>query len=65
MPIGDGSGPPRGVPGRGGRMKGNNSGAGLGGNCVCPGCGEKIPHKQGIPCVNMACPKCGTKMIRG
>ena len=64
MPRGDGTGPPTGRGQRGGRMRGTQPGAGPGGNCVCPGCGEKVPHKQGIPCYNMICPKCGTKMVR-
>jgi hypothetical protein len=65
MPKGDGTGPPRGSSGRAGRMKGNRPGAGPGGNCVCPNCGEQLPHKQGMPCFNLSCPKCGTKMVRG
>jgi hypothetical protein len=67
MPRGDGTGPPRGGParGRGGRMRGSRAGAGPGGDCVCPSCGEKLPHKQGVPCYNISCPKCGTKMVRG
>jgi len=64
MPRGDGTGPPAGSSQRGGRMRGTQPGAGPGGNCVCPGCGEKVPHKQGIPCYNMICPKCETKMVR-
>lgn len=64
MPRGDGTGPPRNAAGRGGRMGGNRPGAGPSGNCVCPSCGEKVPHRQGVPCFNMKCPKCGTKMIR-
>ena len=64
MPKGDGTGPPRSASERGGRMKGNRAGAGPTGNCVCPRCGEKIPHKQGVPCFNTPCPKCGTWMIR-
>ncbi len=65
MPRGDGSGPPSGSAGRGRRMKGNSPGAGRGENCVCPTCGEKVPHKQGTPCLNKSCPKYGTRMIRG
>lgn len=65
MPKGDGTGPPRGPEERSGRMRGNRPGAGPGGDCVCPNCGEKAPHKQGVPCFNMSCPKCGTKMVRG
>jgi hypothetical protein len=62
MPRGDGTGPPTERGQRGGRMKGNRPGTGLGGNCVCPGCGEKVPHRQGTPCNSINCPKCGTKM---
>jgi len=65
MPRGDGKGPPTGRGQRGGRMGGNQAGAGPGGNCVCPGCGEKIPHQPGTPCYSESCPKCGTKMTRG
>ncbi len=64
MPRGDGTGPPRGSAQRGGRMQGSRVGAGPGGNCVCPSCGEKAPHRQGTPCFDMICPKCGTKMVR-
>ncbi|MFC2032530.1 hypothetical protein ACFLUS_04105 [Chloroflexota bacterium] len=64
MPKGDGTGPPRGPAGRGGRMSGTRAGAGPGGDCVCPGCGEKAPHKQGTPCFNLSCPKCGTRMVK-
>jgi hypothetical protein len=64
MPRGDGTGPPRGSVDRSGRMKGNRPGAGPGGNCVCPSCGEKVSHLQGTPCFNMKCPKCGGNMVR-
>ena len=65
MPRGDGTGPPPdGEMQRGGRMKGDRPGAGPGGNCVCPGCGHKIPHEKGIPCYNQSCPNCGTRMVR-
>ena len=64
MPKGDGTGPPKELSGRGARMDGTRSGAGPGGSCICPGCGEKVPHKQGAPCFNMSCPKCGTRMVR-
>lgn len=70
MPRGDGTGPFGGGgrgsgfgPGRG-RNKGNRPGAGPVGNCICPSCGEKIAHRQGVPCYNEICPKCGAKMMR-
>ncbi|MDD4873815.1 MAG: hypothetical protein PHE15_02420 [Dehalococcoidales bacterium] len=64
MPRGDGSGPPRNSAQRGGRMQGNRAGSGVGGNCVCPSCGTKVPHQQANPCNNVKCPKCGTGMVR-
>ena len=41
-------------------------GRGLGpeGICVCPKCGNKVPHQRGIPCTQMDCSKCGSKMFR-
>jgi hypothetical protein len=64
MPRGDGMGPPKGPAGRGARMGGTKAGSGPGGYCVCPGCGEKVPHKQSMPCFKISCPKCGTMMVR-
>ena len=64
MPRGDGTGPPRGMAERGGRMGGNRPGAGPGGNCICPKCGTKVPHQKGTPCYNQTCPKCSARMIR-
>ena len=65
MPRGDGSGPGRGT-GMGGssRLRGNRAGAGAGGSCECPQCGTLVPHKQGSPCFNEICPKCGSQMMR-
>lgn len=63
--IGTGSGSGMGRGGGKGRLGGNRLGAGPGGECVCPGCGEKVPHQAGVPCYQMACPKCGSKMVRG
>jgi len=37
---------------------------GVGGFCICPKCGERIEHQQGIPCQEERCPKCSTKMLR-
>jgi hypothetical protein len=68
MPRGNGTGPPGGGGssrgGRAGRMKGTRPGAGPGGDCICPNCGAKVPHQAGMPCYNLSCPKCGTKMVR-
>jgi predicted Fe-Mo cluster-binding NifX family protein len=76
MPQGDGTGPSGQGPGTGkgmggkgqsrgrGLMGGNRPGAGSGGNCVCPACGTKVPHQQGMPCYRMKCPDCGQNMAR-
>jgi hypothetical protein len=62
--TGRGGGAGRGT-GRGrGRMGGNRPGAGPAGNCICPSCGEKLPHQAGVPCYSATCPKCGTRMVR-
>lgn len=34
------------------------------GNCICVHCGTTIPHKQGEPCREKTCPKCGRHMLR-
>jgi len=65
MPRGDGTGPFGGGSGAGrGRMGGNRPGAGPSGYCVCPSCGNKVAHQQGVPCYSLECPKCGAKMVR-
>jgi len=73
--TGSGSGSGRGLGrgGQGGQGNSNNRGrsrldgrgAGIGGFCICPGCGAKIEHQPGIPCTEVKCPKCGLSMIRG
>ncbi len=72
MPRGDGTGPRgqglRTGSGAGSRQdgsgQGRRSGAGPGGFCACPKCGEKTPHQMGAPCYEQRCPKCGTALIR-
>jgi predicted Fe-Mo cluster-binding NifX family protein len=39
-------------------------GLGPGGFCRCPACGGKVPHEQGIPCMQVKCPRCGYIMER-
>ncbi len=53
--VGGGGGPGRG----GGRFR-----LGPGGFCLCPACGHKVPHRQGVPCFEEKCPKCGAAMTR-
>jgi len=52
--------------GRGGGRGMGQSGMGYGpeGYCVCPKCGYRTPHQQGVSCPSMTCPKCGTKLVR-
>lgn len=54
----------RGGQGQGGRGRGGDGGRGSGGDCICPGCGRRIAHRQGIPCTQETCPECGAKMTR-
>jgi len=53
----------RGSKGGRGRMGGSNA-AGPGGSCICPNCGKIIPHQIGMPCYQVSCPNCGSKMVR-
>jgi len=71
MPRGDGTGPAergsgtgRGLGRGGGRGRMDGRGLGAGGECICPNCGYKAAHQQGVPCYEVKCPKCGTPMTR-
>ncbi len=70
MPRGDGTGPRGREKGTGKGMgsrrggRGGGFGAGPGGSCICPNCGEKVPHQLGTSCYEEQCPKCGTTMTR-
>lgn len=47
-----------------GRGRNGGKGLGIGGNCVCPKCGEKVKHERGVPCYARKCPKCESAMTR-
>ena len=71
MPLKDGTGPRGGVgrgrglgAGGGGRGRMGGSALGPGGACVCPNCGNTMPHQRGVACFNMKCSKCGAQMTR-
>ena len=37
---------------------------GVEGDCICPKCGTKTSHRQGVPCQEERCPECGAKLLR-
>jgi predicted Fe-Mo cluster-binding NifX family protein len=61
---GGGRGKGGGCAGRG-AGRGSGHGAEVCGVCVCPGCGATVDHVRGVPCSDMACPQCGSSLVRG
>ena len=47
-----------------GRGGGDKPGSGPGGDCICPGCGYRMPHVVGLRCVDASCPNCGQRLIK-
>jgi len=39
-------------------------GMGAGGSLICPVCQTRVTHQRGVACPTVACPACGTQMIR-
>jgi hypothetical protein len=37
---------------------------GRGGLCICPKCGEVMPHLSGQRCITERCPECNARMVR-
>jgi len=33
------------------------------GECICPKCEARIPHRRGVPCQQEHCPACGAKKM--
>ena len=64
MPMGQGRGQGGGGRGGGGRPGGPGGGMGAGGACICPKCGQRQPHRPGVPCLEERCPECGVALIR-
>jgi len=66
MPFGFGKGRGRGSRGKGigFRGRGGPGPASPPKNCICPQCGQLVPHKLGVPCFRTKCPQCGSPMTR-
>jgi len=43
---------------------GEKPGSGPAGNCICPKCGYSRAHVVGERCMDLTCPKCGTRLTR-
>lgn len=61
---GPGTGRGGGMGGGGGRGRNQGGAYGPGGDCVCAGCGARIPHQPGVSCTSLKCPRCGKTMVR-
>jgi len=64
-PRGQGRGLRRGMEAGSGKGRMGGTASGPVGECVCPKCGARLPHKRGIPCAERKCPKCNSLMARG
>lgn len=62
MGQGAGQGMGQGLGGRG--RRGGVLAGGPAGACICPKCGHQQTHERGRPCVEQACPQCGTSLVR-
>lgn len=60
---GGGSGRGRGG-GRGMGRMGGKAAAGPVGDCLCPRCGYREAHEQGVPCTQKQCPNCQVPLVR-
>ena len=63
---GRGQGQGQGMQSGGGAGRGLGGGGGLGGtgSCICPKCGQRVPHSAGKPCLQERCPHCGVALVR-
>lgn len=63
---GDGQGSGAGSGRGGGMSKGRGRGVGMGsgGFCICPTCGKRFSHQQGVPCLEERCRDCGVALVR-
>lgn len=62
MPNLDGTGPLGKGPRTGRRGVGVSRRPMGSGVCTCPKCGKETPHKRGVPCSQVSCPKCQALM---